>query len=79
MENGRGNFKRVSKEQMINIKKLNILFSKLPSLFEKDIEIDLLYLDSFKIPKDKLQRSYFQYKCQKFGKHFYIYVSGRRD
>ena len=60
---------------MINIKKLNILFFKLPSLFEKDIEIDLLYLDSFKIPKDKLQRSYFQYKCQKFGKHFYIRLS----
>ena len=57
---------------MINIKKLNIIFSKLPSLFEKDIEKDLMYLDSFRTPQNKLQRSYFQYKCQNFGKHFYI-------
>ena len=57
---------------MINIKKLVSSLNQHTSLFEKDIAKDVMYLNSFKKPKNKLQRSYFQYKCQNFDKRLYV-------
>lgn len=61
------------------IKYLNkLLKSKDKSIFDIDVIKDKAYLNSFKEPKDDIERSYFQYCCQKkdesFFKKFYLNI-----
>lgn len=56
---------------MVGIKKLNQKISRDISIFHRDLINDLLYLESFPSPVNKIQRSYYQYKCQIYNKSIF--------
>ncbi len=46
-----------------------IVKGKIRNIFDIDLKKEIEYLHSFKEPKDLIERSYFQYKCQSFSQN----------